>query len=153
MIDNKQIKILSTNEIKLLEYLRDNVPNGFDINESIKNENLFITLSISKAKFEIDICFDNQNDLIVLNYGNWTHEHPETFSELSDILNKVIEEKIVIWKVTRPNGYEYFGAYDLDDYNENPMYIDEPDSNIEVGDYIIKKTIFQIIEEKKIQNA
>jgi hypothetical protein len=90
-------------------------------------------------------------DLMILGIGEWCHDHPESVSDAIEIIERTIDDKIVIWKVTRPDGYWYSGFYDIDEWRENKDLVDEPDTGIEAGDKIEKATFSKTIEDRIVE--
>jgi hypothetical protein len=113
MIDSEQIKKLTDNERVLLSHLRANVPSGCHCDVTILDGRLHVRFSKSSFRHQIDIGYEGE--LIVLNIGDWTHDHPESLDELTYTIRRIVEEKIVVWRVIRPDGYEYSGHYDIDE--------------------------------------
>jgi hypothetical protein len=143
------IEKLTRLEKSMLEHLRSNPPIGCSLDVTIENERLYIHVTKSDSRHPIDVF--SEDELMVLCIGEWTHDHPETLAELSDIIDRVVKDKVIIWKVTRPNGYEYSGHYDIDDWKANPEWVDEPDSYIEPGDRLQKETFTKLIEDRIIE--
>ena len=150
MITEAQVKDLTENETALLTHLRANTPADCTLDEAITEGRLHVRMLKHEVRNIIDVWY--VDDLMVLNIGEWTHEHPNSLDELTHIINRIVQNKIVVWKVTRPNGYWYSGHYDLDELKiQGPELLDEPDSDIETGDHLQKETYDKLLEDRVIE--
>jgi hypothetical protein len=149
MITDTDINNLKEDERRMLNCIRKSFDKLFKIDENMIDGVLHIGLPSPSTDSHLDIFFD-KND-IVLSIGEWIHSHPESTDELIQSIKKIIDEKIIIWKVTRPDGYWYSGHYDIDEWKENINMIDEPDAYIEKGDRIERSTFKKMIEDKIIK--
>jgi hypothetical protein len=80
----------------------------------------------------------------------WTHTHPSTIDELIVIIAKIINDEIIIWKVTSPDGTWYAGHYDVIEWEENSAMVDKSGA-MEKGDRLERSTFNKIIEDKIFQ--
>jgi len=98
----------------------------------------------------VDVWYEDY--LLVLNIGEWTHDHPESLGELIEKIERIVGEKIVVWRVTRPDGNWYSGHYDADELKEfGPEFLDEPDSGVEAGEHLQKETFTQVLEDRVVE--
>ena len=150
MIKSEQIEKLRENERVLLTHLRANTPSGCQRDERILEGHLHVCFLKPCMRHKIEVWYEEE--LMVLNIGDWTHDHPESLDELTHKIDRIVEEKIVVWKVTRPDDYEYSGHYDLDELREKGLqFLDEPDSEVEPGDRLQKETYTQLMEDRIIE--
>jgi len=149
MLNEKEIINLREFEQQLLKAIRLKFGKIFQIDETLSDNILYIRLLSPSTENHLEI-FYNKDD-IVLSVGKWTHCHPTPLDELIEKIEKITKEKIIVWKVTRPDGHWYSGHYDIDEWKENLTMVDEPDTNIEKGDRIEKATFKSILEDKFIE--
>ena len=133
----------------MLKNIRHTFGRLFQINERVSNGILYVNLASPISENDLEIFYDC-ND-IVLSIGKWTHCHPTSMEELNHSIEKIVKGKIIIWKVTRQDGYWYSGHYDIDEWKKNPNMVDEPDTNVENGDRIERSTFTKIIEDRIIK--
>lgn len=148
MLTKTEIDNLTRDEQKLLKTVRSVYGQSRQIIETITEGILYIQLPSAETENHIEIFFDESD--IVLSIGKWTHSHPSSMEELISDIDRITNGKIVVWKVTRPDGYWYSGHYDVDMYRENINMVDEPDTNIENGDRIERSTFHKVIEDRII---
>lgn len=121
-----------------------------------------LKVSIDKKSFDVkikgsktnnDILVWIEKDEIGVGIGEWTHTHFKDIDECLLFIKDILDDFIVVWKVTKPDGGWYSGHYDLrlwqenidkKDWNYNP--IDEPDSNLEPNDKVHRSTFNKILE-------
>lgn len=149
MMDQAQFEKLTENEQKLLSHLRKHTPADCQCDESIRDGVLSVRFLKPCARHELAVWYEG--DLLVLNIGDWTHSHPESLNALTNLIDRVVTEKIVVWRVTRANGFKYSGHYDADELaDQGPRFLDEPDTGVEPGDHLQKETYTQVLEDKVI---
>jgi hypothetical protein len=146
MLDQKQISFLKDYEKELLFNIDVEYSELLKIDEFIRNNTLHVIIKSPIAGNDLDIFYEH--DYIVLSIGEWTHTHPSTINELIMSIAKIINDEIIIWKVTSPDGRWYAGHYNLIEWEENSAMVNEPDSNIEKGDRIERSTFNKNIEDK-----
>ncbi|MCP4675305.1 MAG: hypothetical protein GY854_07330 [Deltaproteobacteria bacterium] len=150
MIDTAKIDYLREVDRNLLFHLRKKTPSGCQRDETILEGRLNVRFLKPGVRHPIDVWYED--NLMVLNIGDWTHDHPETLGELVEKIERIVDEKIVVWRVTRPNGFEYSGHYDSDELTqEGPEFLDEPDTGVEAGDRLQKETFTKLLIDKMVE--
>jgi hypothetical protein len=149
MLDQNQISHLNEYEKELLFNIDIKYGDFLEIVELIQDKTLHIFIKSPIVNNDLDLFYDKNT--IVLHIGQWTHTHPETIDELILTIDKIINDEIIIWKVTRPDGYWYSGHYDLIEWQEDSTMVNEPDSLIEKGDRIERSTFNTFIENKVVE--
>ena len=140
----KEIINLKGNEKWLLNTIRNNYKKTYRTNEELRNGALIITIYSETTENHICISFDKED--LVVEIGESIHSHPLE-EELVEYINKIVNGEILIWKVTRLDGYCYSGSYSITEYNSNKSMVDEPDLDIEKGEKIIKSTFLKLIKD------
>ena len=117
------------------------------------NKNGCLEITIQSYKTENDIGIWIEGNEIGVEIGKWTHTH---FTEINDALlfiKDILDDFIVVWKVTKQDGHLYSGHYDIRLWQENVdkkdwnyNLIDEPDSLLESNSKVERSTFNRIIE-------
>ena len=149
MLNQKEISHLKHNEKELLFNINVRYGDLLEIHESILEDTLHIRIKSPVPDNDIEIFYHYYT--MVLSIGKWTHTHPETIEDLLLTIDKIIDEEIIVWKVTFPDGNWSAGHYDIYEWEKNPHMVDEPDTNLERGDWIERSTFKRIIENKIIE--
>jgi len=112
---------------------------------------------IESKNTENHIYVSGDEDFIILDFGEISHCHPADINETIQLIKDYLGNQLIIWKVSRPNGYWYAGHYSLKDWIENKEkgdwyfnLIDQPDSLLEVGDRIERFNYQTVIEDRFI---
>ncbi len=148
-LTDEQISALDEKEQSMLRSFRKKFAHRFQITESISEGFLLMHLVNSLTNNSLELSYDD--DLLVLGVGKWCHDHPKSVPDALEMMEQIIDDRIVIWKVTRPDGYWYSGFYDIDEWKEKVDLVDEPDTGIESGDKLEKSTFSKRLEDKVIE--
>lgn len=110
-----------------------------------------ITIRSEKTDNHVVIWIEGEN--IGVGIGKWTHTHFDDINESLLFIDDIMNDFIVVWKVTKNNGIWYSGHYDIRLWQENVEkndwsynQIDEPDSQLEPDSIVERSTFNKIID-------
>ena len=150
---NNQVPRKFTNfENLFISKFKQFFPSFSNLIVSIKNNSFELTIKSSKTENDIDIWIEN--DEIGIGIGQWTHTHFNDIDECLLFIKDILDDFIVVWKVTKPDGDWYSGHYDIRLWQENVdkkdwhyNLVDEPDSKLESNDKVHRSTFNKILDD------
>lgn len=148
MVVAKGLESLREKDLELLQFVEEHFENKILIDTEYRGEKLHIKLSDNTALHDMVLYHEGHSMVLVI--GTWTHCRPRNFEALKHKIERVLREKIVIWKVSRPNGYTYYGHYDIDEYETHTCIVDQPDTVVEEGDRVQKSTFKKLVEDRVV---
>ena len=150
--NNQETRKLTSFENLFYSKFKQFFPLFSNLKVSIDKKSSNVKIKSSKTDNEILVWIEN--DEIGVEIGKWTHTHFNDIDECLLFIKDILDDFIVVWKVTRPNGYWYSGHYDirlwqenLDKKDWNYNHIDEPDSLLDSDDKIHRFTFNKILED------
>ena len=138
---------MTSSDKELLNIIKSTFGAQISIHNFNENGRMHIILKSPNTENDIEVFYDNE--LLVVSIGEWTHKHPESMKRTIELIDDIIKDKIIIWKITKRDQGWYSGHYHVDEYAKQPEMVDEPFTYLEDEDLLELSTFNRIIKTKE----